>query len=74
MYKGILQYAVMSGWVIGAALTCFAQTEAVPVPDRTQEVGPSTGDRVIEERPVQREQLGQKSNVYFIHSAGPGLR
>ena len=61
MYKGILQYAVMSGWVIGAALTCFAQTEVVP--DRTQEVGPSTGDRVIEERPVQREQLGQRTVV-----------
>ena len=60
MYKGILQYAVLSGWVIGAALTSFAQTE---VPDRTHEVGPSTGDQVIEERPVQREQLGQRTVV-----------
>ena len=67
--KGILQFALVSVWIFGAAMTCFAQAEAPIAPQEVgpstgpQEVGPSTGDRVIDERPVQREQVGQRTVV-----------
>jgi opacity protein-like surface antigen len=63
MSKGILQGAVMSGLILGTAMTCFAQAEGPIVQDRPQEVGPSTGDRVIDERPVQRERLAERTVV-----------
>ena len=61
--KDILRCAVVSGWIFGAAMMCFAQAEAPIGQDRPQEVGPSTGDRAIDERPVQRERIGERTVV-----------
>ena len=53
-----------SGLVLGGAATCFAQSDApIIIQDRPQEVGPETQDRVIQERTIQRERMGDRTIV-----------
>ena len=61
--QGVVQCIFTCGLVLGAALPCFAQSDAPIVQERTQEVGPPTGDPVIHERAVQRERVGEPTVV-----------
>jgi opacity protein-like surface antigen len=61
--QGAVQCVFTCGLVLGAALPCFAQSDAPIVQERTQEVGPPTGDPVIHERAVQRERVGEPTVV-----------
>lgn len=60
--KRAAQGVVLSGMLLGA-MTCFAQTDAPVVPDRPQEVGPATNERVMQERAAQRERVGDRPVV-----------
>jgi opacity protein-like surface antigen len=60
----IVHSVVTFGLVLGGAATCFAQSDApVIIQERPQEVGPATQDRVIQERTIQRERLGDRTIV-----------
>ncbi|MBA2487399.1 MAG: hypothetical protein H0V35_15165, partial [Nitrospira sp.] len=47
--RSAVQCAVLSGLVLGSAFTSHAQSGA-PVQEQPGEVGPRTGDRVIQDR------------------------
>ena len=51
------------GLILGAAITCFAQSEAPIVEERTQEVGPPSRDPVMHERVVPQERVGERTVV-----------
>lgn len=61
------RYMLTIGLVLGGGATCFAQSDAQnpppTVPDRTQQVGPSTDERVSPERPVQQDRLAERTVV-----------
>jgi hypothetical protein len=67
--RSAVQCAVISGVVLGSAFTAFAQSGA-PVQDQPVEVGPRTGDRVLQdrdqaarERALARERSGDRTVV-----------
>ena len=58
------QIVLTIGLTMGGGATCFAQSEAPPViPDRPQEVGPTTQDQIRQDRAIQREQMGDRTLV-----------
>ena len=58
------QFVLTIGLVVGGGATGFAQSDSPPtMPDRVQEVGPSTDERVSPERPLQRERLAERTVV-----------
>ena len=62
--QGAARCIAVSGLCVSTALTCFAQTDAPVVQDRPREVGPPTGDRMIEdERRIERERVGSRTVV-----------
>ena len=62
--QGAARCIAVSGLYVSTALTCFAQTDAPVVQDRPREVGPPTGDRMIEdERRIERERVGSRAVV-----------
>ena len=57
-------YVLAIGLVLGGGATCFAQSDPPsPMPDRAQDVGPPTDERVSPDRPVQRERLAERPVV-----------
>lgn len=58
------QYVLTLGLVFAGGATCFAQSDApIIIQDRPQEVGPATQDRVIQDRTIQRERIGDRTIV-----------
>ncbi len=60
----VKQYAVhcafTSALILGTAFTCFAQSDVPVKQEKPEEVGPSTSDRLIQERAAQRERAGDR--------------
>ena len=55
------RYVLTIGLVLGGGVTCLAQSDPPATrPDRTQEVGPPTDERMSPDRPVQRERLAER--------------
>ena len=58
------QYVLTLGLVFAGGATCFAQSDApIIIQDRPQEVGPATQDRVIQDRTIQWERIGDRTIV-----------
>ena len=58
------QLVLTIGLIVGGGATCFAQSNSpTPMPDRTQEVGPPTDERVTPERGMPRERLAERTLV-----------
>ena len=58
------QMVLTIGLIVGGGATCLAQSESPPpMPDRTQEVGPPTDERVTPERSMPRERLAERTLV-----------
>jgi hypothetical protein len=51
------------GLTIGAGATCLAQTDAPPIQDRPQKVGPTTQERIAQDRAMERERMGDRTLV-----------
>jgi hypothetical protein len=58
------QYVLTLGFVFAGGATCYAQSDApIIIQERPQEVGPATQDRVIQDRTLQRERMGEQTIV-----------
>lgn len=57
------QYVLTLGLVFAEGATCYAQSDAPIIQERPQEVGPATQDRVIQDRTIQRERVGDRTLV-----------
>lgn len=56
-------YILTLGMVVAGGAPCFAQSDAPIIHQRPQDVGPATQDRVIQDRTMQREQMGDRTIV-----------
>ena len=57
------QYVLTLGVVFAGGATCYAQSDAPIIQERPQEVGPAIQDRVIQDRTMQRERMGDRTIV-----------
>lgn len=59
-----VQNVLTLGLVLAGGATCFAQSDApIIIQERPQEVGPTTPDRDIQDRAIQRERMGDRTIV-----------
>ena len=57
------QIVLTIGLTIAGGATCFAQSDAPVIQERPQEVGPTTQDRIAQDRAIQRDQMGDRTVV-----------
>ena len=57
------QIVLTIGLSIAGGATCFAQSDAPVLQERPQEVGPTTQDRIAQDRAIQRDQMGDRTVV-----------
>ena len=60
--RSVQQIVLTIGLTIGGGVTCFAQSGA-PVQERPQEVGPTTQERIAQDRAIERERMGDRTVV-----------
>jgi hypothetical protein len=59
--RGAVQCVVVTGLVLGTALTSLAQSDAPVVKNRSGEVGPLTGEQIAQERVVPRDRVEDRT-------------
>lgn len=59
----VQQLILTMGLTLGGAATCFAQSDAPVVHDSPQEVGPTTQERIAQDRAIQRERTGDRTLI-----------
>ena len=63
MSRRTQQIVLTIGLTIGGGATCFAQSDAPVIHERPQEVGPTTQERIAQERAIERERMGDRTLV-----------